>query len=381
MRFFGIATAAALAVSLAVAVPVAGASAAAVRPLSHGGGGNPTPAPPASSTSASVSPSSLTFPAEDTGVGSAPQTVTLTNSGPGALFINSVSDTGSGGLNFTRTDDNCVGSSIPAGGTCTITVVFAPTADGTLTDTMTIVDNASNSPQNFTMTGVGSGTGSGPTPLGIFTSDLPCSGGVCDITEGGGVIVDNFEATFFSATGGTAPYTWSATNVPAGLTFAPSSLLSGSLPTVGTFDFSVTVTDATGTSTTQRFSITVDPMPSPGQSGCQQGPGVREALTGPAIAGKTPSGQAAEDESHLTACGGYGTLTASAKDVNLPNGTVLWVYLDDDPIGVITLSGGAGSMKPFIIQFGLSFDQITMVAGPPPVTLTQTTVLSGGSFS
>lgn len=383
-RFLGIAGAAALAVSLAVAVPVAGASAASARPLSHGGGGggggNPAP-PQTSGPSASVSPSSLTFPAEDTGVSSAPQTVTLTNSGPGALFINSVSDIGSGGLNFTRTDDECVGESIPAGGTCTITVVFAPTADGTLTDTMTIVDNAANSPQNFTMAGTGSGTGSGPTPLGIFTSDLPCSGGVCDITEGGGVVVNNFEATFFSATGGTAPYTWSAANVPTGLTFAPSSLLSGSLATVGTFDFSVTVTDATGTSSTQRFSITVDPMPSPGPSGCQQGPGVREALTGPAIGGKTPSGQAAEDESHLTACGGYGTLTASAKDVNLPNGTVLWVYLDDDPVGVITLSGGAGSMKPFIIQFGLSFDQITMVAGPPPVTLTQTTVLSGGSFS
>jgi hypothetical protein len=275
----------------------------------------------------------------------------------------------------------CDGSSIPAGGNCSITVVFKPTADGTLTDAMTIADNASNSPQTFTVTGVGSGTGSGPTPLGIFTSDLPCSGGVCDITEGGGVVVGNFEATFFSATGGSAPYTWSASGVPTGLTFAPSSLLSGSLPTAGTFVFSVTVADSAGASATQRFSITVDPMPSPGPSGCQQGPGVREALSGPAIGGETPSGQAAEDESHLTACGGYGTLTATAKDVDLPNGTVLWVYLDDDPVGVITLSGGAGSMKPFVIQFGLSFDQITMVAGPPPLAVTTPTVLSGGSFS
>jgi Putative Ig domain/Abnormal spindle-like microcephaly-assoc'd, ASPM-SPD-2-Hydin len=388
LRLVGIATVTALAVSLTLAVPVAGASAASARPLSHGGsggsgggGGNPTPPPPASGPTASVSPSTLTFPAEDTGVSSAPQTVTLTNNGPGSLFINSVSDTGSGALDFTRTGDNCDGATIPAGGNCTITVVFTPAADGTLTDTMTIVDNASDSPQTFAVTGIGSGTGSGPTPLGIFTGGLPCPGGVCDITEGAGVVANNFEATFFSATGGTAPYSWSAADVPTGLIFAPSSLLSGSLPTVGTFGFSVTVTDAVGASATQRFSITVDPMPSAGPSGCQQGPGVREALSGPAIGGKTPGGQAAEDESHLTACGGYGTLTATADNVNLPNGTVLWVYLDDDPVGVITLNGGAGSMKPFILRFGLSFDQITVVAGPPPATLTATTVLSGGSFS
>jgi hypothetical protein len=169
--------------------------------------------------------------------------------------------------------------------------------------------------------------------------------------------------------------------VPAGLTFASSSLLSGSLPTVGTFVFSVSVTDAVGASVKQQFSLTVRPMPAPGPSECQRGPGVRDALSGPAIGGRTPTGQAIEDESNLTSCGGFGVLTVSLKDVGLPNGTVLWVYLDSGPVGTITLNNSTGSMKPFIIQTGLRFDHVEIINGPPPVTLSTPRALTGGSFN
>jgi hypothetical protein len=35
------------------------------------------------------------------------------------------------------------------------------------------------------------------------------------------------------------------------------------------------------------------------------------------------------------------------KNVNRPNGTVLWVFLDLRAIGLITLDGGAGTMKTY----------------------------------
>lgn len=338
-----------------------------------GGGGTPPGAP-----AVSMSPPSLTFPDETTGATSPPQTFTITNTGTAALFINAVSDQGPAGTDFTRTDDQCVGTSVAVGGSCTITVVFHPTADGTRTDAVTITDNAPDSPQTETLTGTGDGTGNGPTPLAIYTGGLTCASGVCDLSGPDGIIINNFEATMFTATGGTAPYTWTATDIPPGMTFTPDSLLSGGLPTVGTFTFTVTTTDAVGATATQQFSITVRPMPPSGPKGCQQGPGVRATLSGAPIAGKTPSGQASEDESHLTACGGYGIVTVTVKDVNLPNGTVLWVYLDHGPIGTITVSNGSGTMKPFIIQTGLRFDPVDVVNGPPPIHTPD--VLTGSSF-
>ncbi|HVI06788.1 MAG TPA: choice-of-anchor D domain-containing protein [Candidatus Binatia bacterium] len=50
---------------------------------------------------------------------------------------------------------NTCGTSIPANGTCTITVSFAPTATGPQTATVNISDSANNSPQTISLTGAG----------------------------------------------------------------------------------------------------------------------------------------------------------------------------------------------------------------------------------
>jgi hypothetical protein len=97
---------------------------------------------PSSGAAVSLSPASLTFTITSTD----PQTVTLTNSGTDVLAISSVVASG----NFAETD-NCVGS-IAVGSTCTINVMFVPTAPGT-SGVVTITDNASNSPQSVTLTG------------------------------------------------------------------------------------------------------------------------------------------------------------------------------------------------------------------------------------
>ena len=111
-------------------------------------GGTPT---------ATLSRTSLTFGNQTVGTGSPAQSVTLSNSGSAALSISSFAVTG----DFGQTN-NC-GSSVAAGSSCTINVTFTPTAVGTRSGTLTITDNASNSPQTVSLTGTGvTATGSGP---------------------------------------------------------------------------------------------------------------------------------------------------------------------------------------------------------------------------
>ncbi len=61
----------------------------------------------------------------------------------------------------------------------------------------------------------------------------------------------------FNATGGTPPFTWTATGVPAGLIFSNAGLLSGTPTASGTFTIAVTVTDSARISASGNFSLTV----------------------------------------------------------------------------------------------------------------------------
>jgi len=97
----------------------------------------------------SLSPGSLDFGDQIVGTSSAGQTVTLTNTGNAALTINSISTTGD------YSDTNNCGTSVEAGGNCTIIVSFTPTTTGTRTGTLSVADNALNSPQSVSLTGVG----------------------------------------------------------------------------------------------------------------------------------------------------------------------------------------------------------------------------------
>ncbi len=64
-----------------------------------------------------------------------------------------------------------------------------------------------------------------------------------------------------AASGGTAPYTWSATGLPAGLTIDASGLISGSPTAQGTSTISVMVTDAAQATDSRPLSLTIDPAP------------------------------------------------------------------------------------------------------------------------
>ena len=96
-----------------------------------------------------LSATSLSFPAESLSFPSPPQTVTLTNTGTGALTPLTITTTG----DFSQTN-TCAGS-VAVGAGCTIGVTFTPTAAGNRTGTLTLTDNARNSPQTVTLSGTG----------------------------------------------------------------------------------------------------------------------------------------------------------------------------------------------------------------------------------
>ena len=103
-----------------------------------------------------LSPSGLTFAPQLVNTSSAPQTITLDN-GDAPLTITSISVTGADTGDFTQTND--CGNSQPAGGKCTISVTFMPTASGVRSASLTIVDSAPGSPHVANLSGTGNPTG------------------------------------------------------------------------------------------------------------------------------------------------------------------------------------------------------------------------------
>jgi hypothetical protein len=97
----------------------------------------------------SLTPASLTFNSQDLGTTSSPQVVTLKNTGGAALTVSGVTATG----DFAET--NTCGSNVSAGASCAISVTFAPTASGSRNGSITITDNAADSPQTVVLAGTG----------------------------------------------------------------------------------------------------------------------------------------------------------------------------------------------------------------------------------
>jgi len=101
---------------------------------------------------AQESPSSLNFGNQTVGIASASKTVTLTNAGNISMTV-VISITGTNPRDYGQTN-NC-GGSVAAGNSCSIFVTFKPTTTGTRSGTLSISDNAPNSPQTVALTGTG----------------------------------------------------------------------------------------------------------------------------------------------------------------------------------------------------------------------------------
>lgn len=184
-----------------------------------------------------ISPGSLNFGSVQVGVQSPPQTVTVTNNQTVDLNVSGVSATG----DYTQT--NTCAQPVAPGGNCTVSVYFTPATTGTLTGTLTITDDASNSPQTVSLTGSGaaSSISLSPTSLAFGNQALNTASTSQNITVTNNGVT-NLTVSTVTASGG-----YSDTTTCTGLTLTPGQTCTITVtfsPTVaGSMPGAITVSD------------------------------------------------------------------------------------------------------------------------------------------
>ncbi len=143
------------------------------------------------------------------------------------------------------------------------------------------------------------------------TATLPIGFSVLGITTSSSLPAGSTTAGYsqtIGAIGGTPPYAFSGSGIPGGLSLSSAGLLSGTPSAVGTFSFTVRVTDSTGLSTPANFTLVVT------------GPAVQPlSVTG----GPLPGGNATVPYlTNLTASGGTPPYVWSLTGGVLPDGGV-----------------------------------------------------------
>ena len=113
--------------------------------------------------SISLSPSALSFASEEINTAGAPLTVSIANKGGAPLGQPSFSIGGVGSASFSVGVTTC-GSSVAAGGSCTVQVIFSPLAVGATTASLTV---GTTSPGVIGESVLLSGTGLSPPMLGV----------------------------------------------------------------------------------------------------------------------------------------------------------------------------------------------------------------------
>ncbi len=109
----------------------------------------------------SLSATSLDFGSVEAGATSATQSVTLTNTATTTLYISSLQAEG------TYAETTTCGSTVPAGGSCTISATFQPTAAGASVGQVVITDSAPASPQDIELTGTGTAPEATLAPMSL----------------------------------------------------------------------------------------------------------------------------------------------------------------------------------------------------------------------
>src|SRR3954447_3356583 len=126
------------------------------------GGGSGTPG-------ATLSPGSLSFGDDVVGIKSDARAVTITNGGTAPLLISTFGITGPDAADFSQGGDCPVSPNyLPVGSSCTVYVAFTPASSGPKSASLTIGDNAPDSPQMVALSGNGLGGGGG-TPGATVT--------------------------------------------------------------------------------------------------------------------------------------------------------------------------------------------------------------------
>ena len=106
-----------------------------------------------SATIVSISPGRLDFGSWPVGHVSTSQKVVVTNEGNGSMNITEIGIVGPNGKDFAEV--NACPGKLAAGASCTISVIFHPSAKGARSATLGIVDSGGGSPQKVPLTGTG----------------------------------------------------------------------------------------------------------------------------------------------------------------------------------------------------------------------------------
>ena len=236
---------------------------------------------------------------------------------------------------------------------CELDVEFLPTVGGSLAGTVNLTDNSLNAvaPNNVQQISL-SGTG---VDIVITTASL--SNGVVNIAYTGAT---------FSASGGTAPYTWSVVSgsLPAGLSLSSTTgVLSGTPTTAGNYSFTFEATDANSFTGNRNYTLTVLP--------------VAPAITTTIL----PNATVGASYSQSIAATGT-SLTWSVASGSLPAGLSL-----SSTTGLLSGTPTAAGNSTFTIQVKDSYSrtatqQLTLTVDaitPTIASLTPATATAGGS--
>jgi F5/8 type C domain/Pectate lyase superfamily protein/Abnormal spindle-like microcephaly-assoc'd, ASPM-SPD-2-Hydin len=147
-----------------------------------------------------ASPSSLSFGNQATGTDSSAQTVTITNPDSSGVSVSSISISGA----FAQT--NSCPSALPAGGSCTASVQFEPTATGAATGTLSVASSAPGSPLTVALSGTGTNS---TTNLAL---NQPVTASSYTQTYVPANAVDGNTSTYWEATDGVWP-SWITVNL------------------------------------------------------------------------------------------------------------------------------------------------------------------------
>ena len=141
------------------------------------------------------------FGTQQVGVQSAPQSVTLANSGGDVLQISSIAVSGSG---FGSTN-TCTGNQVGPGQNCTISVTFTPTGTGPFSGSLSINTNDSTTPV-MTYSLAGTGAGATLSSIAVTPANPTISAGGAQQFTATGTFSDNSTQNLTNSA------TWSSTN-------------------------------------------------------------------------------------------------------------------------------------------------------------------------
>jgi sugar lactone lactonase YvrE len=201
-----------------------------------------------------VTPPSLSFASTHVGSTSSdsPKAVTVENIGNAALVFTAaglVAPADFSQVAGSGSPADCVNSgSVVAGAVCNLSISFVPTTTGVLSESFTMADNSLNaSPATQTIPLSGTGVSS----ITLSPSNSTLAAGTVSVAYG---------SVTFTATGGTAPYTYTYTGtLPPGLTLSSNGVLSGTPTTAGgPYSFTVVATDSESVTGSSPYAITIN---------------------------------------------------------------------------------------------------------------------------